>query len=117
MCKLFHSEAFCARIVAYIQANLRAYLPGLESAQSIKKLPKEKDIAYSRPPNPTDPEYSDQLRAFELHVARTTQVHTCKLRRCLVTDSKTGRVRCKRRAPFQTAMEDFVTEAGQWGPK
>ena len=117
MCELLRSEAFRARIVAYIRANLRAYLPGLESAQSIKKLPKEKDIAYSRPPNPTDPEYSDQLRAFELRVACTTQVHTCKLRRCLMTDSKTGRVRCKRRAPFQTAMEDFVTEAGQWGPK
>ncbi|KAM6492123.1 hypothetical protein JOM56_005399, partial [Amanita muscaria] len=44
------------------------------------------------------------------------QVHTCKVRRCLVTD-KHGRLKCKRRAPFECASEDFVTESGRWGPK
>ncbi|KAM6489327.1 hypothetical protein JOM56_014470, partial [Amanita muscaria] len=44
------------------------------------------------------------------------QVHTCKVRRCLLPD-KEGRMVCKRRAPFECADEDYVTETGKWGPK
>ncbi|KAM6489673.1 hypothetical protein JOM56_012875, partial [Amanita muscaria] len=44
------------------------------------------------------------------------QVHTCKIRRCLVTD-KQGQLKCKRKAPFECSSEDFVTESGKWGPK
>ena len=116
MRELLLSEAFRARIVAYICANLWVYLPGLESANSVKQLPKENDIAYNRLPNPRDPDYSNQLHSFELCVACTTQVHTCKVHRCLVTD-KTGQFWCKRKAPFQLAQDNFITEADQWGPK
>lgn len=116
MHELLLSEEFCAHIVAYIHANLQAYLPGLESANSVKQLPKEKDIAYNHPPNPRDPDYSNQLCLFKLCMAHTTQVHTCKVDRCLVTD-KTGQIWCKRKTPFQLAQDNFITEAGQWGPK
>ncbi|KZP27493.1 hypothetical protein FIBSPDRAFT_677359, partial [Athelia psychrophila] len=44
------------------------------------------------------------------------QVHTCKVRRCLVS-TKHGQLKCKRRAPFECSMDDFITEAGEWGPK
>lgn len=114
--ELLQSEEFRARIVAYIQANLRAYLPGLESAESVKRIHQDKGIAFNRPPKPDAPNYDQNMRAFELQLARTEQVHTCKSRRCLWTD-KQGRLRCKRRAPFRCALEDFVTEAGDWGPK
>ena len=116
MVNLLKSEDFRARIIAYIRANLRAYLPGLESAQSIKAIPKDKDIAYCRPPKPDSPEYDTQIRAFELRLARTEQVHTCKVQRCLFAN-KFGQLRCKRKAPFQRAVEDFITEEGKWGPK
>jgi hypothetical protein len=66
--KLLEEEEFRSKIIAYIKANLRAYLPGLESAESIKQIPIEKDIAYNRPPNPDSLEFKDEIRAFELWV-------------------------------------------------
>lgn len=74
--ELLKSEEFRARIIVYIRANLRAYLPGLESAESVKQIPCHQEIAYNRPPNP---EYDNELRLFELSLARTDQVHTCKI--------------------------------------
>jgi hypothetical protein len=116
MVECLKSEEFRQRIVSYIRANLRAYLPGLESAESVKKIPMEKDLAYNRPPKPDSIGYDAQLEKFELQLARTEQVHTCKVRRCLIPD-KNGGYKCKRRAPFKCAVDDFVTEAGEWGPK
>ncbi|CAK5281207.1 unnamed protein product [Mycena citricolor] len=116
MIELLKSETFRHCIIAYIKENLRAYLPGLESEASVKQLPVEKEIAYNRPPHPDASDYSAQLAAFERRVVRTEQVHTCDIRRCLVV-TKSGRLRCKQRAPFQCAEEDFVHESGDWGPK
>jgi hypothetical protein len=116
MLELLKQESFRSRVSAYIRANLRAYLPGLESAESVKRIPVEKEIAYNRPPNPDAVDYDQQLRDFELRLARTEQVHTCKIRRCLIV-TKSGRYRCKRRAPFERSMEDFIDENGKWGPK
>lgn len=83
--ELLKQEAFRARVAAYIQKNLRAYVPGLESAESVKQIPVERDIAYNRPPDPDCADYDEQLRGFELRLARTEQSHTCRVRRCLVT--------------------------------
>ena len=49
MIELLKSEDFRQHIVAYIKANLRAYVPGLKSAASVKSIPTEKDIAWNRP--------------------------------------------------------------------
>ena len=116
MTELLRREEFRAKVEKYIQANLRAYLPGLESSESIKAIPMDKDIAYSRPPDPDHPDYDTQLKEFELKLARVEQLHTCHPRRCLVPD-KSGHLHCKRRAPFQCSGQDFVTEEGQWGQK
>ena len=114
--ELLKTEEFRAKVVAYIQRNIRAYVPGLESAQNVKAAPREIDIAYNRPPNPQSTTYNEDLQQFELKLARTEQVHTCKFRRCLVLD-KNGQYRCKRRAPFECADNDYITETGKWGPK
>ncbi|CAK5284216.1 unnamed protein product [Mycena citricolor] len=116
MAEFLKSELFRSRITAYIQANMRAYLPGFESDESVKAFPVEKEIAYNRPPKPDDPDYNARLANFERRVVRTEQVHTCDIRRCLVV-TKSGRLQCKRRAPFQCATEDFVLENGECGPK
>jgi hypothetical protein len=116
MHKLLQHAEFQAQIVAYIKANLRAYVPGLESADDVKRIPNEPQIAYSRPINPDDPEYDTQIVDFERRLARGKQVHTCELRRCLVPN-KQGHYQCKRRAPFECSLEDFVSESGQWKPK
>ncbi|KAK6984418.1 hypothetical protein R3P38DRAFT_2575975, partial [Favolaschia claudopus] len=81
MVELLKQEPFRTRIAAYIQANLRAHLPGLETAQSVESIPVEKDIAY----NP-------------------------------LIVSKSGGLRCKRRAPFTCHEKDFI-EGGNWGQR
>ncbi|KIL55634.1 hypothetical protein M378DRAFT_90614 [Amanita muscaria Koide BX008] len=116
MTELLKDATFRSRIVAFIQANFRAYLPGLESAEAVKRLPCQKDIAFNRPPKPNLADYDVQLQQLELGLARAEQVHTCKIRRCLIPD-KNGRLICKRKAPFNCAPDDFVTETGKWGPK
>ncbi len=114
--EMLATEEFRLRVQAFIRANLRAYLPGLETAQSVKAIPKEKEIAYNRPPCPASPSYDEDLKNFELRLARATQVHTCKVRRCLRYNSA-GQLRCKRRAPFEYSEEDYVTAEGRWSQK
>lgn len=114
--RMLNTEEFRQRIVSYIGQNLRAYLPGLESAQSVRGIPKDKDIPYSRPPHPDTPDYEAQTARYELRLARAQQVHTCKIGRCLRYDKK-GSLTCKRRAPFETSPEDYVTPEGRWGQK
>lgn len=116
MLELLKSEEFRDKIRAYIKANIRAYVPGLESAESVAAIPKSKTFLYNRPPKPGTDNYEAQLDAFELQLARIEQVHVCKPRRCLFPN-KHGRLRCKRKAPWVCAVEDFVRETGEWGPK
>ncbi|KAJ6543482.1 hypothetical protein B0H10DRAFT_2389367 [Mycena sp. CBHHK59/15] len=100
MIALLKQDSFRARISAYIQANLRAHLPGLETADLVKSIPTTK---------PDPPDYEEQLKDFELRLARTEQA-------CMVV-SKSGRLWYKRRAPFECFKEDFIDESGNWGPK
>ena len=113
---LLKTEAFRNRVLAFIQANFRAHLPGLESAESIAALPHNNEVSYSRPPNPDCEDYNAELQHAELALARMEQVHTCKPRRCLVYDRQ-NRLVCKRRAPFQVSEDAFITETGLCGPK
>ena len=115
MSTLLKTEEFRARVVAFLHANIRAYVPGFEDGESVKKLPRNNEVSYSRPPVPGSADYDAQLASSEVLIARMEQVHTCKPRRCLVF--KKGQLVCKRRAPFQLADDDFVTETGLCGPK
>ena len=115
MSALLKTEEFRARVVAFIHANIRAYVPGFEDGDSVKKLPHNNEVSYARPPVPGSADYDAQLASSEVLIARMEQVHTCKPRRCLVF--KKGQLVCKRRAPFQLADDDFVTETGLCGPK
>lgn len=114
--RLLNDDEFRAKVRAIISRNIRAYLPGLENATSLAAVPKDKEVAYNRPPNPASNDYDANLQDFELRVARTEQIHTCRIGRCLKYD-KYGHLRCKRRAPFQTAEDDFVEPSGKWGQK
>ena len=116
MVSLLKSEEFRQRIIHFLQRNLRAYVPGLESAETIKAIPRNNEVSYSRPPNPDHEHYDSELQRMELELARMEQVHVCKPRRCLVYD-KHGQLVCKRRAPFELSEDDFVTETGACGLK
>ena len=113
---LLRDDAFREKIKTYLAANIRAYLPGMETADTIKEQAKSRDVSYCRPPNPDSDTYDEDVNKLETRLACVEQVHACKLRRCLVMD-KTGRYQCKRRAPFECADEDFVLEDGRCGPK
>ncbi|KAJ3557094.1 hypothetical protein NM688_g1663 [Phlebia brevispora] len=113
---LLRTEAFCEKVKRYIEANMHAYLPGLESKESLEAIPRERDIGYNRPPDPHAPDFEERLRIVELRVARAMQPHDCIIGCCLFLN-KFGRVRCKRRAPWKLAAEAFVKEMGEWGPR
>jgi hypothetical protein len=113
---LLRQESFRDKIKAYIASNIRAYLPGMEDADAIKQQSRSREVAYTRPTHRDSLHYDEDIRKLETCLACAEQVHTCKLRRCLVLD-KTGRYRCKRRAPFQCSEDDFVMEDGNCGPK
>lgn len=113
---LLRTDAFRERVAAFIRANFRAYVPGLESAESVGKIPHNNEVSYSRPPNPDGTDYDAEILRSELSLARMEQVHTCKPRRCLVYDRQNQLV-CKRRAPFQVSDDDFVTKTSLCGPK
>lgn len=116
MISLLKSEEFRQRIVQFIQKNFRAYIPGLESAESIGTIPRNNEAAYSHPPHPDHDHYDHELQCMELELAQMEQVHICKPWRCLVYN-RYGQLVCKCRAPFKLSEDDFVTESGICGPK
>lgn len=79
MHKLLKTEEFHQHVHDFIKANLRAYVPGLEMKESVKSIPNEMEIAYSRPPNPDAENYATELASFECHVARAKQLHSCEV--------------------------------------
>ena len=78
MQELLKSQDFQDCVKAFIHANISAYAPGLETADAIKSIPNNTDIAYSRPPHPNSEDYKNQVKLYELHLARAKQVHTCE---------------------------------------
>lgn len=118
MHNLLKGTTFRERVVEYIRANLRSYLPGLDSAEAVQKIPIEREAACQGPPSPDreHPEYDRLLKEEELRLARTEQLHTCKPRRCLILNCR-GQVHCKRGALFPCSEEDFADENGLWGSK
>jgi hypothetical protein len=94
MQQLLQGADFRDRIVQYIRANLRAYVPGLESKASIKALPTIHDVARTRPVHPNAMDYSAKVQQLELDLARSEQLHTCREVRCLIWN-KQGQLNVK----------------------
>ena len=116
MTALLKGSEFRKKVADFIQANLRAYTPGLESAESVASIPREKEIAFNRPPNPNSDNYEEELQQFELKLARMEQIHTCRICRCLVPNRQ-GQYYCKRKAPFELSNVDEIEENGRWRQK
>lgn len=108
------NEVFRQRIRDYIKSVVRADIDELTHEDVRNEIPKEAAISYSRP---VDPRTNDAsvLAASKRKLARAVQLHKCSLSSCLKIDN--GRLRCKRRAPFKTAPDDWVEPNGEWGPK
>ena len=57
MGELLKTVRFRDKVTSYIAVNLRAYLPGLETFESVQAIPKWKDVAYNRPIEPYSVDY------------------------------------------------------------
>lgn len=108
------SEIFREKIRQFIAVNIRADIDGAD-AQAIASMPREKEVAYSRPVDPRNPDYATKLKTREKTLAKAVQLHRCSLKTCQRVIG--NRVICKRRAPFPLSSTDWMTAEGDWGPK
>ncbi len=95
MQKLLRTKEFCEKMQQYIHRNIQAYVPGLDSADTVHDILAEPDIAFNQPPNPNHENYEREVQDFELWLARMEQVHVCKRNHCLKED-RWGNWHCKR---------------------
>ena len=114
MAELLQSADFREKIRQYIRLNIRAHLDDLNETD-IKTMPKEPQLAYSRPLDPEANNWQAASHELERRLVRSQQLHTCSRATCLRI--KDGQLSCKRRAPWPLCAEDFVDEGGNWGPK
>ncbi|KAF8484113.1 hypothetical protein JB92DRAFT_3131919 [Gautieria morchelliformis] len=68
---LLKSEHFHAKVSEYIKANMCGYLPGMSNAKEVQAIPIERELAYSRPPNPDSPDFDNEAKELERRLAET----------------------------------------------
>ena len=110
MREALQTDEFREKIRTYIQSVIHADIQELNDKE-VEALPKEKEISYSRPFLPSEPNAQDRIDVL----ARTLQYHTCSTTTCLRLVR--NKWICKRRFPLQEAREAWVLENGDWGPK
>ena len=115
MQELFKGEEFRVKVTSFIKHNIRAHLDGMETYEDIQSIPVEKEVGYDRPPNPDGPLFEERCNELERRLVRSQQIHKCTTATCL--KMKNGQLRCKRKAPFPLADDDYVLENGKWGCK
>jgi hypothetical protein len=112
----FRSPLFRDRVAAYISRCFRSHVPGIDgSRESAQQTPPDNTVAWCRPPNPSAPDYDEQVQRLIQVVTRTKQVHKCTRNACLV--QRNGKLTCKRRAPWPLSDIDTVDEHGKWFSK
>jgi hypothetical protein len=116
MGEMLKSELFRAKVVAFIDANIRASLDGY-SVEMVRNIPKEAELAFRRPPQTGQADFGEQFRELERRIVRSQQVHTCKKTTCLRWSEVRKKYTCKRRAPFALSDTTYIEENGNWLPK
>ncbi|KAJ3572998.1 hypothetical protein NP233_g2711 [Leucocoprinus birnbaumii] len=111
---VLQNPTFRERVRAFIRAHISADVGNMD-AEEFLRLPRQPDISYSRPLDPSDPDFEVQCKEREMLLARSVQVHKCSTNTCLRTIK--GRLVCKRRAPFELSSREWITPDGRWGPK
>ena len=107
------SQKFRDKLVAFIKNSIRASI-GNMSHEQVAAIPKTPGISYSRPIDPRTASI-EESEENEQKLVRALQFHQCSLATCLQVVK--GQMVCKRRAPFKRALQDWVNENGEWGPK
>lgn len=112
--ELLKTEEFRNKVADYIKHNVRAHHPDIRSSEDLQDIPKDTEIAYSRPPNPDAEDYWTQIEDMIQKVTRTKQMHVCTAG-CEKT-TKGGLVICKRGAPWTLSDAVVVEDNGNWQP-
>lgn len=112
MHELLQEEHFQNKLKTYLERNFLAHVDGLDT-ETAKNIPKDNELPYSRPPNPSGPDYPEKRAERERTAARTQQVHTCTTRTCLILNKKNGKHTCKRRAPWKISESYVVKPNGE----
>ncbi|RDB23672.1 hypothetical protein Hypma_009540 [Hypsizygus marmoreus] len=114
MQKALADESFREKMRNFIKQNIRADINNANELD-LKAMPVIPEVSYSRPIDPRTPNFDELNSQREHQLARTVQVHTCKLGRCQKVVG--SHLVCKHRAPFPLSSDDWVSEEGEWGPK
>lgn len=104
--------AFRDKIKKYIQANLRSHIDSLDQ-NVLDSMEPDPALAWSRPPNPDSPTYTNDLALLEIRLAKAQQYHRCSPSTCLRFNRQKKEMTCKRRAPFELSPDDEVSELGE----
>lgn len=113
---LENDDEFREKIQKYIAATIQADVPGLSTKEDIQAMPREADLAYSRPPDPSNESYAEEKKETLKKAVRSQQIHTCTVSTCLVKQ-RNRTISCKRRAPFAVSEEAYILPNGEWGPR
>jgi hypothetical protein len=112
---LLRTKEFCQKVSAYIEVNMYGHLPGMSTAEEVFAIPCEKELAYSRPPNPDNPGFKEAASDLECQLAWAKQVHSCE-EGCCLQWNKHRVCKCKRRAPWDTSDHTWIDEDRHWCP-
>ena len=110
MLELLTQSQFRDKIATYIDHNIRTHLDGFDETY-VNETNREPHISYSRPPNPRNENWKEEVKVVEQKLARAHQVHICKASTCLRRD-KEGNMVCKRRAPWPLVERTIVHATG-----
>lgn len=113
MSDLLQREEFREKLRLWIQQHITADIAGM-SAADIEGASADSACSFSRPLDPRSDDFHTSRGTVVRRLATSLQVHSCKGRGCLKRIN--GKLRCKRRAPFECAPAAWVSEAGEWGP-
>ena len=106
---LLKSEYFRSRVINVIKMNIKADVEGLTTSK-IMDLPHMKEVSYSHPLDPRQPNYARNKSSLEAQLVMALQIHQCTKEVCLVL--KKNGYRCKWNVPFEMLSRDCINMDG-----
>ena len=110
MLELLTQSHFRDKIATFIDHNIQTHLDGFNE-EYVNETKREPHISYSRPPDPQNENWKEEVDIVERKLARAHQVHVCKTLTCL-QKNKDGNMVCKRHAPWPLVERTIVHATG-----
>ncbi len=111
--ELFKSAEFWTTIQTYLAHNVWAHFPGI-GRESLKDIPHEANLAWSRPLDAHSPTFNNDYTDLEGRLMQSNQIHMCHIGACLLYHGWSAIMKCKRQAPWSLSAENCIDEQGNW---